>query len=242
MSALYALAAFAMTLAGGAFAFRYQKYLLYIMAFSSGLLIGVAFLDLIPEIVETGIQNSVDVRSLMIVVLCGFLAIFLLEKLTIIHSEKQHDAPGHHHNVGFVGAVGLSFHSFLDGLAIGTGFHISTSVGVLVLLAVLAHDFADGLNTVTFMLATKNDKFRTISLLLVNALAPVAGAASTSIIHLSPRFLAYQLAFFAGFLLYLGASDLLPQVHERPRFTLIFFTIMGLVTSGILVFAVESLH
>src|SRR5919201_861168 len=93
--------------------------------------------------------------------LAGGVAIFLLEKLTIIHREKQHDAPGHHHHVGLVGAIGLSFHSFLDGLAIGVGFKAGASVGVIVLLAVVAHDFADGLNTVTFMLATRNNPTRT---------------------------------------------------------------------------------
>ena len=96
-------------------------------------------------------------------VIFGFLGIFLLEKMTIIHSEKQHDAPGHHHNVGLVGAIGLSFHSFLDGLAIGVGFQAGTKVGFVVLLAVVAHDFADGLNTVTFMLATRNSRWRTLA-------------------------------------------------------------------------------
>src|SRR5688572_1015424 len=99
MSAVYALSAFVMTLAGGLFAFRYRRSLLYIMAFSAGLLIGVAFLDLIPEIVEIASENALDVRDLMIVVIAGFVGIFLLEKLTIIHSEKGHDSPGHHHNV-----------------------------------------------------------------------------------------------------------------------------------------------
>src|SRR5258708_19268634 len=122
MPAVYALAAFAMTLAGGAFAFRYRQYLLYIMAFSSGLLIGVAFLDLVPEVFELAHLHTIDIRVLMLTLIMGFLAIFLLEKLTIIHSEKQHDEPGHHHNVGLVGAIGLSFHSFLDRLAIGLGF------------------------------------------------------------------------------------------------------------------------
>src|SRR5688572_10448485 len=159
MSALWALLAFAMTLAGGAFAFRYQKYLLYIMAFSAGLLIGVVFLDLIPEIVEAGAEAVIDIRVLMVTLIFGFLAIFLLEKLTIIHSEKQHDAPGHHHNVGLIGAIGLTFHSFLDGFAIGVGFEAGAQVGFVVLMAVLAHDFADGLNTVTFMLATRNSVF-----------------------------------------------------------------------------------
>ena len=240
MSALWALSAFFMTLAGGAFAFRYRRYLLYIMAASAGLLIGVAFLDLLPEVFDLSRAYGIATRSLMVTVILGFAAIFLLEKLTIIHSERQHDAPGHHHNVGLVGALGLSFHSFLDGLAIGVGFEAGTKVGFIVLLAVVAHDFADGLNTVTFMLATRNSRWRTFALLIVDALAPVAGALCTSLFRLTPANLAFQLAFFAGFLLYLGASDLLPQVHERPRFALLASTIAGLATAGFVVYALQS--
>jgi len=237
--AIYALSAFLMTLAGGAFAFRYQRYLLYIMAFSSGLVIGVAFLDLIPEVTSAAFHEGIPVRALMVTVVVGFVAIFLLEKLTIIHSEKQHDAPGHHHNVGLVGALGLSFHSFLDGLAIGVAFEAGPRTGVVVLLAVVAHDFADGLNTVTFMLATRNNAFRTGLLLLIDALAPVAGALCAGLLRLDPRIVAFQLSFFAGFLLYLGASDLLPQVHERPKGGLIVCTVLGLLTAGLIVYAIQ---
>jgi len=242
MSAAWALLAFVMTLAGGWLAFRYQRSLHAIMAFSAGLLIGVAFLDLIPEIVAKSQSESIPIRSLTLTVIGGFLAIFLLEKLTIIHSEKSHDEPGHHHNVGLVGAIGLSFHSFLDGLAIGVAFQAGRDVGFIVLMAVLAHDFADGLNTVTFMLATRNNRWRTLTLLIVNALAPVAGALLANVIHIEPRAVAFQLAFFAGFLLYLGASDLLPHGHERPRFALIFSTLAGLGTSGAVVYALERVH
>src|SRR5512132_2470746 len=112
MSAAWALLAFVMTLAGGWFAFRYQRYLHAIMAFSAGLLIGVAFLDLLPEIVATANREAIPLRWLTMTIVGGFVAIFLLEKLTIIHSEKLHDEPGHHHNVGLAGAIGLSFHSF----------------------------------------------------------------------------------------------------------------------------------
>jgi len=238
--AIYALSAFLMTLAGGAFAFRYQRYLLYIMAFSSGLVIGVAFLDLIPEVTAAAFQEGIPIRALMVTVVVGFVAIFLLEKLTIIHGEKQHDAPGHHHNVGLVGALGLSFHSFLDGLAIGVAFEAGPRTGVVVLLAVVAHDFADGLNTVTFMLATRNNAFRTGVLLFVDALAPVAGALCAGMLHLDPRIVAFQLSFFAGFLLYLGASDLLPQVHQRPKGGLIVCTVLGLLTAGLIVYAIQS--
>jgi zinc transporter ZupT len=242
MNALWALLAFAMTLAGGAFAFRYQRHLHAIMAFSAGLLIGVVFLDLVPEIVELSHTAGVETRTLMLTLIAGFMAIFLLEKLTIIHSEKTHDSPGHHHHVGLAGAIGLSFHSFLDGLAIGVAFQAGKEVGFVVLLAVLAHDFADGLNTVTFMLATRNSRWRTIALLVVDASAPVAGALLAQVLRIDPGILAFQLAFFAGFLLYLGASDLLPHVHERPRFALIVSTIAGLVTAAAVVFALERVH
>ncbi len=242
MNALWALLAFAMTLAGGAFAFRYQRYLHAIMAFSAGLLIGVVFLDLIPEIIDLAHSAALETRTLMLTLIGGFMGIFLLEKLTIIHSEKTHNEPGHHHNVGLAGAIGLSFHSFLDGLAIGIGFQAGREVGFVVLLAVLAHDFADGLNTVTFMLATRNSRWRTIALLVLDALAPVAGALLAQVLRIDPGVLAFQLAFFAGFLLYLGASDLLPHVHERPRFALIFSTIAGLATAAAVVYALEKIH
>jgi ZIP family zinc transporter len=242
MTAAWALLAFGMTLAGGAFAFRYRRYLQAIMAFSAGLLIGVVFLHLVPEIVEHAHETALETRSLMLILLGGFVAIFLLEKLTIIHSEKTHDTPGHHHHVGLAGAIGLSFHSFLDGLAIGIGFQAGTEVGLVILLAVLAHDFADGLNTVTFMLARRNSRWRTISLLVVNAIAPVAGAVLANVIDVDPRLLAFLLAFMAGFLLYLGASDLLPHVHEQPRATLILSTILGLATAAAGVQALAALH
>ena len=242
MSALWAISAFLMTLAGGAFAFRYQRYLLYIMAFSAGLLIGVAFLDLIPEIVAISQQHEMPIRGFMVTVIAGFVGIFVLEKATIIHSEKSHDAPGHHHHVGLVGAIGLSFHSFLDGLAIGVGFQAGRDVGFIVLLAVLAHDFADGLNTVTFMLASRNSAWRTGTLLAIDALAPVGGALLASVVQIDPRMLAYQLSFFAGFLLYLGAADLLPHVHERPRAALIAATLGGFVTAGAVVYALDKAH
>ncbi|HUR83589.1 MAG TPA: ZIP family metal transporter [Thermoanaerobaculia bacterium] len=242
MTAAWALLAFAMTLAGGAFAFRYRSYIQAIMAFSAGVLIGVVFLHLVPEIVELAHDASLPMRSLMMMMLTGFVGIFLLEKLTIIHSEKTHDTPGHHHHVGLAGAIGLSFHSFLDGMAIGVGFKAGIQVGLVVLMAVLAHDFADGLNTVTFMLARRNNRWRTLTLLIVNAMAPVAGALATNVIDVDPRVLAFLLAFMAGFLLYLGASDLLPHVHEQPRFALIFSTLVGLATAGAGVYALSRVH
>jgi zinc transporter ZupT len=70
----------------------------------------------------------------------------------------------------------------------------------------------------------------------------VAGALVANVIRIDPILLAYQLAFFAGFLLYLGASDLLPHVHEKPRAALIVATLGGLTTAGLLVYALDAVH
>jgi zinc transporter ZupT len=79
-------------------------------------------------------------------------------------------------------------------------------------------------------------------LLAIDAIAPVVGALIANVIDIQPRVLAFQLSFFAGFLLYLGASDLLPHVHERPRAALILSTIAGLFSAGLIVYTLEHLH
>ena len=92
------------------------------------------------------------------------------------------------------------------------------------------------------MLASRNNTFRTITLLAIDAVAPVLGALVATVVQIQPRMLAYQLSFFAGFLLYLGASDLLPHVHERPRTVLILSTIAGLFTAGLIVYTLERVQ
>jgi zinc transporter ZupT len=95
-------------------------------------------------------------------------------------------------------------------------------------VAVIAHDFADGLNTVSLMLAHKNSTSRSLTLLALDALAPLAGALSTLLFQLPPAVLALYLGFFAGFLLYISAADILPEAHSKHRSTLtIALTVLG---------------
>src|SRR5207249_9329527 len=135
-----------------------------------------------------------------------------IEKLTVIHHAQEESYADHHHpQVGLLSALALVGHSFMDGVGIGLGFQVSTIVGVAVAAAVIAHDFADGLNTVSLMLAHHNTTRRSVAMLLLDALAPVFGAASTLFFQVPQNVLALYLGFFAGFLLYIGASDILPQ-------------------------------
>jgi ZIP family zinc transporter len=122
----------------------------------------------------------------------------------------------------------------MDGIGIGLGFQVSKSVGILVAIAVISHDFCDGLNTVSLMLVNRNTIRRSLAMLLLDALAPVLGAASTLIIHVSATSLMLYLGFFAGFLLYIGASDILPEAHSQNR-SAITLRLIGLTFLGALV-------
>lgn len=127
-------------------------------------------------------------------------------------------------------ALFLSLHSFIDGLGIGFGFQVSTALGVAIAIAVLAHDFSDGLNTVALVLVNKNSSRRAFLLLLLDAIAPILGATASYFLVLNPTITVVYLGFFAGFLLYIGASDLLPEVYrEGSGAALPLLTISGVV-------------
>jgi len=105
----------------------------------------------------------------------------------------------------------------MDGVGIGLGFQVSESVGIVVAVAVISHDLCDGLNTVSLMLVNRNTTRRSIAMLLLDAIAPVLGAVSTLFFQASTSTLVLYLGFFAGFLLYIGASDILPEAHSQNR-------------------------
>ena len=110
---------------------------------------------------------------------------FVAERALVLH-HRDDDAHVHAHaQVGALGAAGLSVHSFIDGLGIGLAFGLSTETGLLVFVAVLAHDFADGLNTVGFVLRQSGDRARAIRWLAIDAAAPLAGAIVGSALTIS---------------------------------------------------------
>ena len=226
---LLAAATFFMTLLGGMTALRYHDRLHRILGFTAGVILGVVAFDLLPEIFELVHVHDIKPVVPMVALVVGFLLFHIAEKSIILHHAHDEEYEDNKHpHVGILSALALSGHSFLDGVGIGLGFQVSKTVGVGVALAVIAHDFADGLNTVSLMLAHKNDRRRSIKLLVLDAIAPVLGAISTLFFTLSPRGLVIYLGFFAGFLLYIGASDILPEAHAKhsSRATM-GFTVLG---------------
>jgi len=213
---MMAAVAFASTAAGGLFAIRYRQYLYLILGFTAGVVVGVVGFDLLPEIFRLTSEYGVEPSRPMVALVGGFLLFHAVEKLLLIHRGQELSYADHHHpDVGLLSALALVGHSFVDGMGIGLGFQVSPRVGLVVATSVIAHDFADGLNTVGLMLAHQNTHRRALGMLALDALAPLAGAASTLAVQLPPPLLPLYLGFFAGFLLYIGAADILPEAHSH---------------------------
>jgi zinc transporter ZupT len=215
IAVLLSFATLASTLGGGLFALRFRDRLHYLLSFTAGVLLGVVSFELLPEIFELAQQRGIDATGAMVALVVGFLFFHSLEKFVLIHHAHEADYAKHHHpQVGVVSALALVGHSVLDGVGIGLAFQVSPAVGVSVAVAVIAHDFCDGLNTVGLMLRHRNTTQRSAAMLVLDAVAPVLGAASTLLFQVPAAALMLYLGFFAGFLLYIGVSDILPEAHS----------------------------
>lgn len=229
LAVILSITTFFSTLAGGLVALRNRDRLHLILGFTAGVLLSVVAFDILPETFRLVEEGHFDPARPMVALVVGFLVFHIAEKLTLIHHAHETEYGSHKHpRVGLLSALALSGHSFLDGVGIGLAFQVDSKVGILVAIAVIAHDFSDGLNTVTLMLNHKNTDRRSLQLLIVDSAAPLLGALSTLFFKLPESWLVVYLGFFAGFLLYIGASDILPEAHSKhPSRKAIAMTILG---------------
>lgn len=227
--AAIACAAFAATFCGGLFALRLQDKLHLVLGFSAGAVVAVAFFDLLPEALELGEKFHAP-ATLLTWTAAGFLLYLVLDRSVLFagyaHGHEQLAANAT--SRGTLGAGSLSAHSFLDGIAIGIAFQDSVSVGVVVTVAVLTHDFSDGINTMNIVLKNGGSRRQALGWLVVDAMAPVLGIGATRLFTLPPADFSLALALFAGFFLYIGASDLIPESHHaHPKFLTTAMTLFG---------------
>jgi zinc transporter ZupT len=233
---LIALVASAATFVGGAFALRFRDKLHLILGFSAGAVAGVALFDLLPEAIELGTKYH-SASTIALFVALGFFVYLILDRLILLHThDEEEDVVRPTSDVGrttsygrgFFGALTLSTHSFFDGVAIGVGFQVSTAVGIVVAIAVLTHDFSDGINAVNLVLKNGGTWKQAFKWLVADATAPIIGATSTLFFSIPESTLGLVLAVFVGTFLYLSASDLIPESHHRhPRALTTVMTILG---------------
>lgn len=229
MAILFIIFTFLSTFLGGFLAFKYKDKLHLVLGFTAGILLGVVAFDLFPEIIEKIGELNISPTPVMISLVLGFLFFHIIEKWILIHHSQEHAyGPHKHPTVGVFSALAIAGHSFLDGMGIGLGFQISPEVGTLVAVAVISHAFSDGLNTVSLMVVNENPVKRVFKVLSITAIAPVLGGLSTLFFTLPEGLLVLYLGFFAGFFLYIGASDILPEAHStNSSWKTIFATVLG---------------
>lgn len=215
---LVSLGAFLSAFAGGYLALRAVRYVGVIIAIGAGIRIGAAFFDLIPE----AVAFLGSLQTAMLWTAIGFLSFYVIDKLTRLHvghetaSELDHDDASHQH-VGIAGAVGMGIHSFLDGIALAAGLAVGGGTAIVIAVVVIVHRFSDGIGVISFLLAGRVPKRIAYRWLTLVAVAPFAGVLLGLIIQIPDEALGALLAFFAGFFLYVGAAELLPEAHRRDR-------------------------
>jgi zinc and cadmium transporter len=231
-------AAFCTTCTGGLLALRLSARMQWVLGFSAGAVVAVAFFDLLPEALELA-APSFGVAKVFSCAAAGFLIYLLFDRVILFQGQRYRDRLAAHpagtregsntRHRATLFASSLSLHSLLDGIAIGLAFQASAAVGAVVAIAVLTHDFSDGINTMNVVLRNDSNRRRALQWLLADAIAPGVGIFSTLFFEVRPDVLGIILALFSGFFLYIGASDLIPESHRAfPKALTTFMTLLGI--------------
>jgi ZIP family zinc transporter len=212
------------TMLGGLTALRWPSRTEVLMALAGGVVLAAALFDLLPEGVERAQDLGMSLRIPIGAVLVGFLTFHVVERFVHRHGEQDGDAPD---PVGIAGAAGFVTHSFFDGLAIGLGFQIDAGVGLIVTAAVIGHDFSDGLNTVSYLIAHRHPATRSRRFLLADAIAPLLGALIATLAPIPDEVFPVALGVFSGFFIYAATANLLPSAHELSPTRAVPATLVG---------------
>ncbi len=204
-----------------------------LLALSSGILIGSAFFDLLPEGIEL-----LGPESLTYVVM-GILTFFTLEKLMRWHHHVEGDHPHEEklsQSVGYLSLLGDAMHNFIDGVIIGGAFLISVPLGVSVTLAVMAHEIPHELADFTILLHSGFSNKRALLYNFLSATTAIAGTVTVlAISHVELSLIPYLIPFGAGNFLYIAMSDLLPALHKHESRKSSMLHIVLLVAGTLLV-------
>jgi zinc and cadmium transporter len=209
-----------------------REYLKYFLALGAGFMLGVVFLDIVPES-----TRLVGIDGTMLCLLIGYFLIHLFEHTLAPHfhfGEETHThelAPQH---TGISALLGLVIHTFFDGVAIASGFLVSIWLGWVIFVAIILHKLPEGFAISSLMLATGSSRRNALWAAVVLGAATIGGVLLMGAMRSQVQF---ALPVSGGVTLYVAASDLIPEVNREPR-----ARIAGLVFFGLaLVFVLHRL-
>ena len=203
---------------------RLEKVLLFLVALSTGALMGGAFLHLLPEAVE-----MLESERVFLVALLAFMGFFLVEKVLHWHHCHKRDCDDHH--LGQINLFGDSVHNFLDGLIIAAAFMAEVKLGWATVLAVALHEIPQEIGDFGVLLHAGWEKRKALVANFLVALMAVAGGVAGFYLSSSVEaFIGYLMAVAAGGFIYIAASDLMPELKKETdlRKSLVSFGVFGL--------------
>ena len=201
------------TLLGGFLAVRFRRSLVLLIAVAAGLLLGAAFLDLLPEALSLNATLTGRPTDVLGVALLSFLCFFSLQSLLDAAASRWKNSG---RAFGKVGGALLIFHSLRDGMAIGLAYAASHPAGLAVAVGIIAHDIGDGMNTIVLTTAGRKPRTSDYLFLAADAIAPFVGGLLTIWWSFSPRSSVVLLAIASGFFIQMATNEFLPEVRQHP--------------------------
>lgn len=209
-----------------------NKISMFLLAFSTGALIGGAFFHLLPEAIELD-----DSLSPFLYLVIGIIVFFALEKYLKWHHCHNETGECKVHTFTYMSLVGDGFHNFLDGLIIVSAFSVSTEIGLVAVVAVAAHEIPQELGDFGVLIHGGFSKLKALFWNFISAMTALLGVlVGYSMINYFDNITALLLPFAAGGFIYVAMSDLVPELHKETRLkkSIINFSIFGLGISFML--------
>ena len=175
------------------------------LAFGAGFMLAVALLGVMPEVMSTS-------SSAVIWVLAGYLAVHLAQHVFTSHFHFGEETHRLSASAGVSALLGLTLHTFFDGVAIASGFLVSERLGVLLFLAVLLHKLPEGVTIASVLVACGQSRRSAVGGAAVLGAATLLGVLVTE--HLTVL-ASHGLALSAGVTLYVAASNLVPEFQAK---------------------------
>jgi ZIP family zinc transporter/zinc and cadmium transporter len=177
-----------------------------LVALSAGFMISVTLVDILPEALSRG------GRTAAIVALGGYVLVHLTQHTLAPHfhfGEETHEVTA---LASTSALIGLLLHTFVDGVAIASGFHVSDALGMLIFLAILLHKFPEGLAISSLFLAAGAGRGKALGAATLLGVATIAGVVLTSAVAALSH---HGLALSGGVTLYVAASNLVPEFQAK---------------------------
>ncbi len=189
--------------------------------FSAGLLITIALAHMLPE---------AELEKNYLYAVAGFGIFYLIEGFTRTGSCVDLSCEREHTSSGMIAYSGFSFHALVDGIAMGVGFGSSTSLGILIAVAIMIHKAPIGFSLSSILLSRGYEKTKiVVMILLFSLLTPLGAVVSNISVSLGSSILTPALAFSGGTFLHISISELLPDVHREHNRTILFYVLAGII-------------